>query len=145
MQMNAGFGLRLRGYDLLSRLRVVAEDVEGSAADSAGSAGAESEAEMSIFSMQAQHGSLQPLPSGYCFRAECSVEFLAYGLQGGEELQIFVNGLTTCCGRVILGAGPQQRRLVRFEMSPVCCDIRWELLCDILNQQKISNQSKSVS
>ena len=113
-----GFGLRLRGYDLLSRLRVVAgdeavEDIE------------DPDAFVMSLSMQAaHHGSLQPLPLGYCYRAECSVEFLAYGLEGTEELQVFVNGLTTCCGRVILGAGPQQRRLVRFDMSPVCCEIR---------------------
>ncbi|CAJ1356124.1 unnamed protein product [Effrenium voratum] len=122
LQLSVGFGLRLRGQDLLSGIRVcslgedkaVLKDVE------------DVDAFKSALSMQAaQHGALQALPRGLGFRAETAVEFLAYGRTGKEELDVYVNGLTvSCASKLQLGHGEGQRRLYRFALVPASCEIR---------------------
>lgn len=123
LELNLGVGLRLRGHDLLTSLKVeAAEEVTENMEDM--------EAFQRSLSLQAaHHGTLHALPTGLCYCAETSIEFLAYGLSGHEEINVYANGLTiTCASDLRLGHGAQSRRLFRFVLSPVTCELRSVIL-----------------
>eukprot|EP00913_Durusdinium_trenchii_P028263 g26492.t2 len=98
LELNLGVGLRLRGHDLLTSLKVeAAEEVTENMEDM--------EAFQRSLSLQAaHHGTLHALPL---------------------EINVYANGLTiTCASDLRLGHGAQSRRLFRFVLSPVTCELR---------------------
>ena len=132
MIVSLGFGLRIRSLDVLTSLRVEAVEAEGSPQVDV----EDVEAWKKSLTMQAaHHGKLYALPRGFCYRAETSVEFLAYGLCGSEEMDCYINGLTVlCASNVQLGSGPNRRSLYRFVVAPISCEIRSVVLRVRLNE-----------
>eukprot|EP00439_Symbiodinium_sp_Y106_P043856 s4369_g5.t1 len=73
----------------------------------------------------AQLGCLQPLPRGLSFRAEKAVCFVAFGCTGAEDIDVYLNGLTLpCVTGLRLGCGARERRMYRYVVVPVSCEIR---------------------
>lgn len=139
MKLSLGFGLRLRGLDLLTSLRVDDdvdhEDVEELQLEDV-------EAWKTSLTLQAaHHGKLYVLPKGFCYRAETCVEFLAHGIAGNEEMDVYVNGLTVLCASdVQLGCGEAQRRLFRYVIGPISCEIRSLVLRLRLNEAPLTGR-----
>lgn len=69
------------------------------------------------------------------------MEFLAHGIAGNEEMDVYVNGLTVVCASdVQLGCGESQRRLFRYVIGPISCEIRSLVLRLRLNEAPLTGR-----
>lgn len=140
MKLSLGFGLRLRGLDLLTSLRVSHDGSRDGDAEELQLEDVEAW-KTSLTLQAAHHGKLYVLPKGFCYRAETCVEFLAHGIAGNEEMDVYVNGLTVVCASdVQLGCGESQRRLFRYVIGPISCEIRSLVLRLRLNEAPLTGR-----
>jgi len=67
-------------------------------------------------------GLLSPLPTSYS--VENAVEFMAHGLSGREQIEVFVNGFSVQCQQLLRLGLASRPKLLRYFCAPISCCIR---------------------
>eukprot|EP00747_Dinoflagellata_sp_TGD_P166916 gnl/TRDRNA2_/TRDRNA2_190474_c0_seq1.p1 gnl/TRDRNA2_/TRDRNA2_190474_c0~~gnl/TRDRNA2_/TRDRNA2_190474_c0_seq1.p1 ORF type:complete len:529 (-),score=70.40 gnl/TRDRNA2_/TRDRNA2_190474_c0_seq1:101-1513(-) len=114
LQLDPSFGVRVHGQDLISTL--VVEPLAAASVDLSQAVHAE-----------ARRGRCSMLPAVYA--AEAAIEFVARGLTGREQMDVFVNGLRVPCQMGIQLGNLDQPRLFRFALAPASCHLRSVVIC----------------
>lgn len=116
-QLEDGFGFRLRGKDVLPCLTPCPREARGIVEEDLCGAATLPQIQLG--------GRLEPLSQGWTYRAETCLQFIAHGTLGVEELDVYVNGLTTRCeASIVLGCGEKRRRLFKYIILPLSAEIR---------------------
>lgn len=137
LALDAGFGIRVRGRDLLHSVRLEVDDTEEDQPRSAVRRG-----KLDIpFHRLAREGVLSH-PSLVCRAvAESSLEFIVWGKTGRESVDVYVNGTTVPIELgVQLSVG---RRLLRYSLAPCSVAITSVVFAVRLSERKAGDLDAS--
>jgi len=114
-ELDPTFGLRMRGEDLLHTVVPHAEEDTLAEWRARG-------ASMSFSYQEVRLGRFVDRSMRYI--AETSLEFVAHGLSGKEQVDVYVNGLTVPCELGITLGRADAPQLLRFSLAPASCAVR---------------------